>query len=469
MSPENIEFNQEEKRIESQSLVFKKELGLSDLVFTQILYVVGLTWIGVAAQQGQAHVLLWLTAMILFYIPSAIVVTYLVKLMPLEGGLYQWAKLGFSEKIGFLVGWNLWVFAIIETSNIGLAITQFIGYLLPADYKALSEDHWFIMSITILIIGTLVIFSCIGLGLGKWVHKVGGIFLITIFFVIILLPFLRHYDPGRVYNPLKFQMPVLSLLTLNILAKLSFGALGGFEYVAIHAGECRNPVQSLSKSILIASPIIAIMFILGTASVLELVGSKNVDLIAPSAQVLNKGFEPLGLGSTIASLAILGILIIRFAQASVQFGGNTRLPMVAGWDSLLPSWFSKLHTKYKTPVHSIVFVGVATLLFAIMGSLGVSKQEAFQFLFNSSILIYGLTYIAMYCIPLFGLKKFYLKVPWWIKLLSASCLLLTVLAVLFALIPIVQVENRGMFAIKMIGVVIIINLIGMIIFLKSRK
>ena len=40
--------------------------------------------------------------------------------MPLEGGLYQWAKLGFNELTGFMVAWNLWLFAILNTSEIGL-------------------------------------------------------------------------------------------------------------------------------------------------------------------------------------------------------------------------------------------------------------------------------------------------------------------------------------------------------------
>jgi hypothetical protein len=77
----------EEERIESRSAVFKKELALTDLVLTQILFIVGLPWVGVAARQGPSHVVLWLAAMVLFYIPSAAVVIYLNRSMPLEGGI----------------------------------------------------------------------------------------------------------------------------------------------------------------------------------------------------------------------------------------------------------------------------------------------------------------------------------------------------------------------------------------------
>src|SRR2546423_13015224 len=126
MNDEIAEFRQEEKRVTEQSASFKKELGLTDLVLTQILFIVGLPWVGVAAKQGQSHVVLWLVAILLFYIPSAVVVIYLNKQMPLEGGLYQWAKLGFNETLGFLVAWNLWLFAILNTSEIGLQVTQYV-------------------------------------------------------------------------------------------------------------------------------------------------------------------------------------------------------------------------------------------------------------------------------------------------------------------------------------------------------
>ena len=52
------EFRQKEESVEERSAVFKKELGLSDLVLTQILFVVGLQWVGVAAKQGASHIVL---------------------------------------------------------------------------------------------------------------------------------------------------------------------------------------------------------------------------------------------------------------------------------------------------------------------------------------------------------------------------------------------------------------------------
>src|SRR6478752_4316657 len=91
---------QAEARVEAHSASLKKELGVRDLVLTQILFIVGLAWIGVAGKLGPSHVVFWVVAIALFYIPSAVVVMYLNRAMPLEGGLYQWAKLGFNDLVG---------------------------------------------------------------------------------------------------------------------------------------------------------------------------------------------------------------------------------------------------------------------------------------------------------------------------------------------------------------------------------
>ena len=78
------------------------------------------------------------------------------------------------------------------------------------------------------------------------------------------------------------------------------------------------------------------MFILGTSSVLAYVPPDQIDLIGPMPQVLRVGFGPFGIAAQLVTIAILMMLGMRVAQASVTFTAITRLPMVAGWDRLLP-------------------------------------------------------------------------------------------------------------------------------------
>src|ERR1035438_7495791 len=89
--------------VQAHSAELKKELGLRDLVFTQILFVAGFTNLGTAAKLGPSHVVFWLVGVVFFYIPLGLVVIHLNRWRPLEGGLYQWASAAFGSLIGFLV------------------------------------------------------------------------------------------------------------------------------------------------------------------------------------------------------------------------------------------------------------------------------------------------------------------------------------------------------------------------------
>jgi glutamate:GABA antiporter len=448
----------------------RRELGLSDLVFTQILFIVGLPWVGVAAKQGPAHVVFWLIAIALFYIPSAIVVIYLNRLMPLEGGLYQWAKRGFNDFTGFMVAWNLWLFAILNTSETGIQVTQYLGYVLGPRGARLAGSGLFTGVVSAIICAALAALAIRGLSLGKWVHKAGGVLMVVTFATLLLLPWL-NLATGTLseFHPLTTAAPVISVMSLNLLGKMGFGALGGFEYVAIHAGECRDPVRTIARSVVIAAPIIAVMFILGTSSVLALIPIDQIDLIAPIPQVLSTGFQPLGRVAWVAPVTIVVLLIVRVAQASVLFTGNTRLPMVAGWDGLLPSWFTRLHDRHRTPVNSVVFVAAITFIFSLAGLVGVGKQEGFQLLWNASAIFYALTYLVMFAIPIVGLRAAVNRPPLWIRLASLSGLLMTSLYAMLSILPIVNVTNRAVFALKITALIAVTNAIGAAIYRNASS
>ena len=459
-----------EADVEAHSASLKKELGVRDLALTQILFIVGLTWIGVAGKLGPSHVVFWLLALVLFYLPSAVVVMYLNRLMPLEGGLYQWAKLGFNQTIGFLLAWNLWLYVIVFTSEIGLQAATYMSYALGPSAAWMTTSTPFVAFSSAVILSLMIVASTIGLSVGKWVHNTGGVFMLIIFGVLLLLPVLGLMTGHlKVYHPLRTSIPSFSWYNLNILGKLGFGALGGFEYIAILAGETRSPARSVGRSVLIAAPIIALMFVLGTSTVVAYVPQGDIDLIAPLPQVLRAGFGPFGVAGPLVTIAILMTLSMRVAQASVSFTAVTRLPMVAGWDRLLPSWFSRLHAKYKTPVNSILLVGACSFGISLLSLIGVGQAEAFQLLFNASGVFYALTYVVMFAIPLFGLRGITPRPPVWLQVASTSGLLMTLLYIAFSVFPIIKVDNALMFGIKITLVVVLMNVLGLGILYAERR
>src|SRR5689334_23979363 len=410
-----------EARVEAHSASLKKELGVGDLVLTQILFIVGLSWIGVAGKLGPSHVVLWLLAIALFYLPSAAVVMYLARLMPLEGGLYQWAKLGFSETVGFMLAWNLWLYVIVHTSEIGLESATYLSYALGPSAAWMTTSSWFVALATAVLLSLMVLASTIGLSVGKWVHNAGGVVMLVVFGALLVLPVVSLLTGHlRDYHPLRTEAPAVSLFNLNILGKLGFGALGGFEYVAILAGETHAPASAVRRSVLIAAPAIAVMFILGTATVVAYVPPDQIDLIGPMPQVLRVGFGPFGIAGPLVTVAILMTLAMRVAQVSVSFTAVTRLPMVAGWDRLLPPAFSRLHPRYRTPVHSIALVAASAFAISLLSLIGVGRAEAFQLLFNAGGIFYALTYVVMFAIPLVGLRGVTNRPSPWLLALSWS-------------------------------------------------
>src|SRR6266480_22911 len=388
------ELERAEQNVETRSESLKKPLGLFDLVLTQILFVVGSTWVGAAAKLGRAHLFFWLLAILLFYIPQAAVVIYLNRRMPLEGGIYQWAKLGFNA------------FAML------------------------------------LVYGALICLPLLGLVRGEL----------------------------KSYQPLQLALPTMSIFyCFNIFSKLSVGALSGFEYVAILAGETRSPARDIGRSVLIASPVIALAFILGTSSVLAFVGNNPIDLIGPVPQTLRLGLRSFPIAGAIASAGIILMTVRTISSTSVHFTGTSRLPMVAGWDHLLPVWFTRLHPKYKTPINSVVFVGIITLVIAISSQIGAGIQEAFQLVDNAANVFYGVVYLLLFAIPIFGTASVRSGAPVWLRVASACGCVVSLLAIFFTVYPIIDVPNPLIFGTKIAAVAIIANAIGAAIFAGARR
>ena len=464
---EDPRFLARELDVELHSAELKKELSLPNLVFTQVLAILGLAWIGTAGKLGASHLFFWMAAIVFFYIPSAAVVIHLNNEMPLEGGLYQWAKLRFNEMTGFLVACNMWIYAIVFVSQMGLLVTNNLAYALGPSGAWLANSRIAIATCNMVVTAILVVVARRGLAIGKWVHGFAG-FMILFLFAAMLLFAVPHWLKGTVVQaPLAFSIPAFTLFNFNILGKMGFGAMGGFDAAAVFAGECRGKDAAIAirRSVWIATPLIAGAFILGTACVLTFAKPDDIDLISPITQVLNRGMQSAGLSGSVNSLVGSLIVLTLVGQALLSFNYSARLPLVAGWDHLLPSWFTRLHPKYKTPGGSIVFIGAATLLIAMLTSSGAENQEAYQLLQNASGIAYGLAYLVMFAIPLIAPGE---KPSRILRVAAMSGFAMTLLNVILSVFPIIDVPNRLSFAIKISGLVIGLNLAGALFYWRAE-
>lgn len=448
----------------------RKELGVMSLVLTQLLFIPGASWIGMAATVGDSHVVLWLAAAATFFIPLGIIVANLANLMPVEGGIYRWAEAAFGPYIGFLAAWSVWGYAVGHLGEVGMQVASTVQYALQGHGGFSIDNPWHVRWTSILVILICGGTAALGLRLGKWVHDAGGILNVLAFGAVIAVPIIA-LSSGQLehYHPITLTAPLMTLFSLNIMSKMAVGAFSGFEYVAIMAGECRNPRRSIVRSIWISTPIILGMFILGTSSMVALVPTTALNLIAPMSQTLQ-----MGLGSSaFATLAVSLLLAIwplkLIASTCFVYAGCTRLPMVAGWRGQAPAWLGKVNRRFGSPLHSVVLVAITALLLVLISQTGARAQEAYQLLDNTATMCYSIAYLILFSIPLVGRRSLRDRIPVWVRLMCVPGLLITAIATWLALVPIVAVGSSIHFAMKTLGMVVLVNLIGLAVLLYSRR
>jgi len=439
----------------------QRQLGLRDLVLSQILCVVGTMWVGVAAGLGKAQTLMWLGAMLVFYLPMAGSVIALNRAMPLEGGLYVWAHKAFGNLGGVLTAWNLWFYGIAVTASILYGIPSELAYLVGPRAAWLPESRLVSIAIVTALIVLLTAAEIRGLEIGKWIHNVGAVAIMAVFIALIGLgPWaaIRHVPVH--WTPLSFQIPPHDLRTLALFGQMMFGALCGLEYIAILAGESKSPERTIARSVWIASPIICLMFILGTGTVVAFVSRDQINFIAPIPQTLRIALGNEGLGNLFAITAILLLQMRLLGAVSYLMTGVSRLPLTVGWNDMIPIWFTRLHPRWKTPTNSILCTSALLFVMVVLATAGVHAQEAFQVLSNASLTHYEVAYIVMFAIPLLGVARLRNTLPRWFKWTSVLGLGATLFSLLISAYPFVSVVNPLSYAIKIVGTLLLSNLLA---------
>jgi len=457
-------------RAQAQSASLLRELRLGDLVFLQVLLIVGLPWVGYAAKLGGAHVWMWLLAIALFYLPLAGTVIFLSRRLPLEGGVYQWAKIGLSPFAGFQAAWNYSFFLMLFYAASGSVVANSLSYLLGPRAAWMTSYKPLILALNVAVFALVFVVNVRGLHLSRWVTSAGGLVVAGLYALIIGLLVLRLARGQAPAQPVfALALPAASLMTLNLFSKIAFNALSGFEQVAIFAGECHTPERNIARSVWIAAPGIALLYILGTCALLAYTPRDRIDLIAPISQILGASFGSSALVATLSAVAIVGLLFAYFTQTVACVAQVSRLPMVAGWDGLVPRRFSELHPRFRTPVMSLVVVVAACLVLGAASLVQVGEQEANQILIGAGMACSGLYYLMMFAVVLWGKWDGDARAPWWLRIAACSAAAVTLLSVGLQVVPILEVAQPFAFGAKVGSAVVVINAVGAWIYRQGRR
>jgi amino acid transporter len=469
---------------DSASHALREVLRLRDLVPMQILLVVGVTWSGTAARQGGTHVAFWLLGVALFFLPSAAVVSYCVRIWPLEGGVYQWTKHAIGPFAGFMSAWNFGAWAVLLLANLGISTATSLSYAFGPRAAWMADSRAFVMTLDIGLFAAILAINIPGFRLGRWIAHIGtGVLVLVIALLVILLFVHPHTSGGSVHispqPPFLLAFPTLTLISLNLFSKLTFNGLTGLEQVAVFAGETRDAARSILRSAWVAAPAIGVMYILMSGSMLTYTPADNIDLIGPIPQALATAFSGGSLngsiewGTLLGRLAIVALAISVAAAYTVIVAEASRLPMVAAWDHLFPSWFTRLHPRFRTPTRSLTVIVLVSLVFSFLASAGTGTQEAFQLLITANTVCYGVYYLLMFAVPLVAGTRVSprsdLRPGVFLRAACLSGVAVTLLSMMFNLIPIVDVPHPWLFAIKVALTGLGINLLGAGIYWRGTR
>ena len=370
-------------------------MGFWDVLLFNIAAVLGPRWIAAAGHNGTSSISLWVLAAVFFFVPGALVINELSSRFPHEGGLYVWSREAFGDFHGFIAGWTYWIYTVFYFPGLLLASASMSAYIIGGRGIALAQDRTFLLVVSLAMLLVAVLLNIIGLNIGKWLQNAGGVgtyvplmMLAGIAAVVVL------HRGSATHFTLANMLPAWNWDTVNFWSQIAF-AFTGLELVSAMSEEVHNPQRTLPRAVFGAGALIALMYIVGTFSVLALVPATEID---PQSGV----FHAITIGSVAMRLGFLGILAAILVTAGNAGGvgstvaGVARVPFVVGIDRYLPAAFGKIHPRWKTPYVSILVQAGISGGILLVSQVNETTRGAYQFLIDAAIILYFIPFLYMF-------------------------------------------------------------------------
>jgi APA family basic amino acid/polyamine antiporter len=303
--------------------------------------------------------------------------------VPVAGSAYTFSYATLGEFVAWLIGWDLILEFTLGAATVAkgwsgyfVSVLELIGIKLPTWLYAApggGPSHDFISLIVIALVTTILV---IGIKLSSQFNSVITTIkiLVTLFIIGFGLFFIKTSNLTPFIPPPKsggeeLQVYVLpSLLGIDTIygvtgiftaAALVFFAYIGFDIVATTSEEARNPQRDLPIAILGSLGICTVLYILASIVFTGLVPYDTLATAAPAATAL--AATPFPAAQLIVSLAILiGLTVV----VMILVLGQSRVAFAMSRDHLLPPWFSRVHSTFRTPYRITIITGIASALLA---------------------------------------------------------------------------------------------------------
>ncbi|HEU4402999.1 MAG TPA: APC family permease [Candidatus Polarisedimenticolia bacterium] len=373
----------------------RQAMGFRDVVLYFITAGVNLQWVATAAAAGPSSIVMWLVACVTMSLPLAFCVVELSSRYPQEGGIYVWSKRAFGDFAAFMTGWTYWM------SN--LPYFPGVLYFAAANALYIGGEHWrhlstsqayFILaSLAGLALGTWM--NLVGLQIGKRLNNVGAHarWIATLFLMGIGVVAWSRLGSVSEFSRATL-VPGLHLRDLIFWSTIAF-ALTGFESASFMGEEIRDARRTIPRAIFTSAPLIALMYILGTASVLVALPAGDVSSLQGVMEAIVAANHRLGLDRLTPFAAAL-ITVSALGSVGAWLGSTARLPFVAGIDHFLPESFGRLHPKWRTPHVALWTEAIITVLCVFLGQAGTSVRGAYNILVSMTVISLLLPFLFLF-------------------------------------------------------------------------
>ncbi|MBL4662620.1 MAG: amino acid permease [Flavobacteriaceae bacterium] len=325
------------KKLErSLSLTSVIAISIGGMLGSGIFVLPGLA----AAKTGSSVWLAYLLAAVCI-LPAALSKSELATAMPKSGGTYVYIERAFGPMFGTIAGIGLWLSLLLKSS---FALVGFGAYL----SILVNINPEFTKYIAVGFLVLILFLNILG------VKKVGKvqIFIVTISLIsltLILIFGIPKVD-ANLFDPflLKGELGLVSTIAFVYIS------YAGVTKVAAIAGEIKNPNRNLPRAMILSLLLMTAIYVFVT---FVLVGNIPLNTLQTDIRPIYTIAEMLGGKYVGIVAAVIGIItLISMANSGVL--ASSRFPFAMARDKLLPDFMSKIHSKYLTPVVTIIMTCV---------------------------------------------------------------------------------------------------------------
>jgi APA family basic amino acid/polyamine antiporter len=354
------------KKLErSLSLTSVIAISIGGMLGSGIFVLPGLA----AAKTGSSVWLAYLLAAVCI-LPAALSKSELATAMPSSGGTYVYIERAFGPIFGTIAGIGLWLSLLLKSAFALVGFGAYLSILVNIEV-GLTKYIALIFLLVILFLNIL------------GVKKVGRVQLVIVSMSIITLSLILIFGLPKV-SPALLD-PFLSKGNMGLISTIAFVYISyaGVTKVAAIAGEIKNPSKNLPRAMILS---LFIMMTIYVFVAFVLVGNIPIGELKTDIKPIYTIANLLG-GSFIGYIAAgIGIVtLISMANSGVL--AASRFPFAMAIDKLLPDFMGKIHSKYLTPVVTIIMTCVAMGLVIIFLDVEKIAKLASAFMVMMFILV----------------------------------------------------------------------------------